>query len=189
MPQRATFVVAAALLLACEGEPASSVATSAQPASAARSTQLSEPDWSTPVDRDVQSRLSAAARAEVAQSPVPVLAPSSPALAASAIVTTGPVWAAVSTTAEGVTVALHSSRLAYRYSDVAPVAGDRVLRDKKGFVTVESNIWQASWHEAGVAHSLHVECAVAGDGRCADDKFLVSMVESLAHVGGRGGAP
>ena len=73
--------------------------------------------------------------------------------------------------------------------EVLEIALRELCRDKKGFVTVESNIWQASWHEAGVAHSLHVECAVAGDGRCADDKFLVSMVESLAHVGGRGGAP
>ncbi|MCC6900755.1 MAG: hypothetical protein IT377_17375 [Polyangiaceae bacterium] len=189
MPHRAAFVVAAALLFACEGEPGSPVSTHAQPVSATRSAQITQPHWSAPVDRDVQSRLSAAARAEVAGSPVPVLAPRSAGLAESAIVTTGPVWAAVSATADGVTVAIHTSQLAYRYPDIAPAEGDRTLRGKRGFVTVESNIWQASWHEAGVAHSLHVECAVAGDGRCADDKFLVGLVESLAHVGGRGGAP
>ena len=95
----------------------------------------------------------------------------------------------MSATADGVTFALHASKLAYKYGDIAPVDGDRVLRGAKGFVTAESNIWQASWSEGGVAYSLHVECATAGDGRCADDKFLVDAVESLAHVGGRGARP
>jgi hypothetical protein len=189
MPKRAAPLIVSLLILGCEAEPPAVVASSTQPLTPARTAVVTEPAWTAPIDREVESRLSAAARAEAAKSPVPVLAPSNIALANNAIVTTGPVWAAVSATADGVTFALHASKLAYEYGDIAPVDGDRVLRGAKGFVTAESNIWQASWSEGGVAYSLHVECATAGDGRCADDKFLVDAVESLAHVGGRGARP
>ncbi|GMV18205.1 MAG: hypothetical protein HS104_01145 [Polyangiaceae bacterium] len=191
MSPRVLPLVAALGLAACEAEaPAPSpVGSSSQPVAAARSVELAEPVWPASLDREVRDRLPAAARAEIAKSPVPVLAPPTAAFASNAMVSVGPVWAAVSATADGVTLTLHGSKLAYKYPDVAPVAGDRTLRGKPGFVTVESNIWQASWSEGGVAYSLHAECAAAGDGRCADDKFLIASVESLAYVGGRGGAP
>lgn len=191
MSPRVLGLVAVLGLAACEAEaplPAP-VGSSREPVAAARSVELTEPGWSASLDREVLGRLSAAARAEIPKSAVPVLAPAGSAFASSAVVSVGPVWAAVSATAEGVTLTLHGSKLAYKYGDIAPVAGDRTLRGKPGFVTLESNIWQASWIEGGVAYSLHAECQSAGDGRCADDKFLLASVESLAYVGGRGGAP
>lgn len=184
------------LLLACEregSEPSRASATSAPLTTPERRAVVSEPDWSGGVDEQALSLLSPGARGEVAKSKVPVLAPSAGELAASAIVTAGPVYVAVSSSAAGVTLTLHGTKLAYHYAKVSPAIGDRELRGTKGWVTRESGIWSASWTERGVAWMLDLECATPSDGRCADEHFLLDRVADLSYVGGegaeRGGRP
>jgi hypothetical protein len=58
------------------------------------------------------------------------------------------------------------------------------MRGVMGHVTVNEGIRAASWIEDGVAHALDLECAVAGDPRCADDAYLLGLIEGLVFAGG-----
>lgn len=187
---RARFVplVAVLSLVACDQQAAEQRSTPSQAplAKAERRAEVAKPDWSGAPDRTALEALSKDARDEVVKSPVPVLLPTDSELAPRAIVTVGPVYYAVSSSENGITLTLHGTRLAYQYADIPPAKGDRQLRGASGWVTKESGIWSASWHERGVAYSLDLECADPNDGRCTDDRLLVDHVTRLVYAGGQG---
>jgi hypothetical protein len=136
------------------------------------------------LDLDLRDRLPADLRAQADAAPVPVLLPRGLDYARAHLVV-APVFYALSAPDAGATVALQASKLAYPRDNVPPQAGNRALRGTRGFVTVNEGIRSASWLENGVAYALDVECADAADTRCADDAYLLGLVEGLGFVGGR----
>jgi hypothetical protein len=79
----------------------------------------------------------------------------------------------------GVTVSLHSARLAHHHPGVRAAGAPRAMRGGTGQVTVNEGVRTATWIEDGVAHALDVECGRPDDARCADDRFLLSLVDGL----------
>ena len=140
------------------------------------------------VDRGVRDALPVAARRAVDRSPVPALVPRRAELLASATVLAREQWYAVSARGEGFTVSIHATRMGHRYPSIQPATGDRSLRGTKAFVTRNEAIWSASWRERGASYTMDVECADPGAARCADEAFLLELVEDLAYVGGAGAA-
>jgi hypothetical protein len=124
-------------------------------------------------------------RALIARSPVPVLAPRDLRLGSPTLVVEGEYFA-LTGRVQGTTIGLQGTRAAPRYEGVEPVTGNRDLRGTRGFVSVNEGIRTASWIENGAAYSVDVECADAQDARCQSEAFLLSVVESLAFVGGSG---
>ena len=184
-------VAAAALMLACQDAPRDTgqerepTAQRHAPLPAAPSpTVVARPDFSGPVDAVVLGHLPGAEREKIPASPVPVLLPKDPALLSKLAVSTGPHWVAFSVTHEGVTTSLHATRVAHVHPDMPPQTPDRDLRKTKAFVGQNELIWNASWQEREVAYSLDLECAVTTDARCADERFLIGIAESLVYVGG-----
>jgi hypothetical protein len=120
----------------------------------------------------------------LARSPVPVLAPTTLSFDRPTFVI-GAEYYALTGHVDGATIAIQGTRAAHRYEDIAPVAGDRVLRGVRGFVSMNEGIRTTSWIENGVAYSLDVECSARDDARCSSDAFAVELVEHLAFAGGR----
>jgi len=193
------FVCLAATALGCNDNTAATVG--AQPVSTATS-RLTQGAVTWPDASKVDERAIAALAAPrsdgssaigsrelsalIARSPVPVLAPSRVVLASPSLVVEGEYFA-LSGRVDGATIALQGTRAAHRYEGLEPVAGDRVLRATKGFVSVNEGIRTASWMENGAAYSVDVECAdLVNDARCASDDFLLSIVAQLTYVGGSG---
>ncbi len=182
---------AAALVVACQDAPRDT-GQEREPATRARAplpaapspTVVARPDFSGPIDAVALGHLPGAEREKIPASPVPVLLPQDPALLSKLVVTTGPHWVAFSVTREGVTTSLHATRVAYVHPDMPPQMPDRDLRKTKAFVGQNELIWNASWQEREVAYSLDLECAVTADARCADERFLIEIAESLVYVGG-----
>jgi len=141
------------------------------------------------VDRAAVAALPDRALSALRLSPVPVLAPKAPSMLRDAVLTTGDHWSALSTREDGLTLAVQASGTAVRHEGIGPVRGNRSIRGTRGFVTQETGIWSATWIENGVAYSADLECAVAGDDRCASEAFLMELVEGLVFVGGREVAP
>jgi hypothetical protein len=146
------------------------------------------PRWPSPsqIDERARALLSSTARDEITRSPVPALVPHDARLLSDAVVTTGPHWYAVSAKGDGISVALHGTRLAHDYRDIPPARGRSRVRGQDAFITQNEHVWSASWLEHGVAYSLEVECASRGDERCQDDGFLVKLSSELVFVGGEG---
>ena len=185
MMGRGVASVAVVALLGCQAEVKETPGPGESPAPARR-VEIAKPDWSRrgPVEVTVRDQLSPAARRVIARAPVPTLAPREGALLQTAIATTDEHFVALSSSVGGVTVSVHSTRLSYHYPDIAPAEGTRALRAGRGFVTREEEIWTASFVEDGVAYSVDLECASATDARCADDRYLLRLVDGLAYVGG-----
>ena len=184
---------ALSLLVGCDGtpretgqkkEPATQKRATLPAEPAPAPTVVARPNFGGPVDAEALAALPASEREKVSASPVPVLVPKDAAWLPKLVITTGPHWFAFSVTHDGVTVSLHATRVAHVHPDMPAKKPDRDLRKTKGFVGQNELIWNASWQEREVAYSLDLECAVTADARCADDKFLIQMAESLVYVGG-----
>lgn len=122
----------------------------------------------------------------VARAPVPVLAPGASFALERPVVIVEAEYYAINAHAGGATIAIQGTRPAHRYDGIEPNAGNRPLRGGRGFVSVNENIRSASFVENGASYSVDVECDDAKDARCTSDAFVVSLVESLAYVGGAG---
>ena len=129
--------------------------------------------------------LPALAQERVAASQVPVLLPPDKEWLATAGVATKPTWTTASMHADGLTVVVTASRAARVVPGVKPHEGNvKVRGDNLGFVTQNEGIRAASWHEGNVAYSVEVECAQAGDARCANGDFVLGVAQGLVFVGG-----
>jgi hypothetical protein len=127
-------------------------------------------------------------RAQVARSPVPVLAPKALRLSTPTLVVEGEYFA-LTGRVDGATISLQGTRAAHRYDGVELPAGNRELRGDlqlRGFVSVNEGIRTASWIENGAAYSVDVECNDNRDERCKSDEFLLSFVAQLTFIGGSG---
>lgn len=146
--------------------------------------------WPDPAARDEVAReaFPESARIALDDSPVPMLAPPEPARLATAVVTTGPHWAALSTNHEGLNVSLHVSGQAKVYEHIPRFDGTHTVRGKEGFVTQNEGIWSATWIENGVAYSLEIECDDFEMPACSGPEPITELAESLIYVGGRGEA-
>ena len=143
------------------------------------------------IDQAAHERLSLAARAAVARSPVPVLVPADPVwLASVAVFHAGPDGAGYALAAHrgGLGLALHASRIATLVPGVGHFRGKHRLRGVDGFISANEGVRTAAWIEHGVAYSLDLECHDP-DGPGCDDEALRAAVEGLVYVGGIGGAP
>lgn len=169
-----------------EGERSSPAPTASAAAAAPALSVIKAVTWppDSSVDEAMRATLSDEARAAVAGSPVPVLVPSWADWERPPKVMVAEHWFAFSGATDGLTLAVQGSRLARRYEGIGPTRGSRLVRGQPGFVTADRRIWSASWIEGGVSYTLDVECANAGDPRCADDRFVVDQAESLTYVGG-----
>jgi hypothetical protein len=163
-------------------------ATNTAPATAVP-TEIRTPRWTERLDEHAVRRMSEASRAEVAQSPVPVLAVADAKWLASMVVTTGPHWYATSVRDGGLTVSIHGTRLAHVHQEIPAAEGRSRVRGKPAFVTENEGIVSASWLEDGIAYALDVECYDRGDARCRSEAFVLELGRKLVFVGGRGGAP
>jgi len=138
------------------------------------------------LDDEARQALPPAAQAAVQRATVPVLVVGRPAALAASIVMTKPLWTALSTRFDGVTVSLSGTRAAHRYPHLAPAEGRARVRGKPAWVTQNEGIWSAAWREFGVAYVLEVECGERPDPRCADDGFVLELAHQLRYVGGAG---
>jgi hypothetical protein len=126
-----------------------------------------------------RERLPAELRARADESSVPVLLPRTLDLSRASLIVES-TYTALSVPAPGITVSLHTVRIAHEHPGVTAAGAPRPIRGGNGYVTVNEGIRVATWTEDGVAYSLDLECAQAGDPRCADDTYLLSLVEELA---------
>jgi hypothetical protein len=143
------------------------------------------PSWpaAETIDAAVRGRMPDAARAAVARSPVPVLVPADPELAASAELFASPTGYALSARRGGVTLAVQASRQATLLPHVGPVPGNTRMRGVDGWVSVNDGIRTAAWIEHGTAYALDLECFAADSRECGEDA-LRAAVEGLVYVGG-----
>lgn len=132
--------------------------------------------------KELLQRLPGAEREKVAASTVPVLLPRSVPLTFAKLVVER-TYTALHDPLPGVTLSLHASRIAHHYDDIPATPGPHPMRGTSGYVSMNEGIWTATWIEQGVAYALDVECAQAGDARCADEGYLMSLVETLDPVG------
>ncbi len=149
--------------------------------------------WPPPsaVDGAARAALPVAAQAAVDGASVPVLVVSQPGALAATKIIARPLWVALSTRFDGVSVYLSATRAAHRYRHLPPATGRARVRGLSAFVTQNTGIWSAAWVEGGVAYALEVECGRRPDPRCDDDRFLLELADELRYVGGvgEGGAP
>ena len=131
-------------------------------------------------DQALIDRLPAAMRARVDEASVVVLLPREISLERAHLVTEK-TYSALSVPLPGLTVSLHSARIAHRYDgvDAASAGAARPMRGTVGYTTVNEGIRTATWIDGGIAHALDLECADPTDARCADDTLLLDLVESL----------
>jgi len=144
--------------------------------------------WPDDAERDVVAReaLSEAARVALDEAPVPMLAPPEPARLATAVITTGPHWAALSTNYDGLNLSLHVSGQAKVYEHIPRFDGTHTVRGHEAFVTQNEGIWSAAWIENGAAYSLELECSSPDLPECSGPETITELAESLSYVGGRG---
>jgi hypothetical protein len=132
-------------------------------------------------EQAIADRLPPAMRARAAAAHVPVLLPRAIGLERAHLVAERG-FTALSVPLDGVTVSVHSVRVAHDVpaAAAAGAGAPRAMRGTVGYTTVNEHIRTATWIEGGVAHALDLECAVPTDARCADEALLLSLVESLA---------
>ncbi len=176
------IAIAVCAVAACNG------ATPSEPVQAAPVATTISPQIAWPAgaaDTRALAALGGDAPAQLARSPVPVLAPSAADALESPAVVVGPEYYAITGRAHGATVTIQGTRAQHAVEGVGPIEGDRAIRRAKGFVTVNEGIRVASWMENGAAYSIDVECAdPTGDARCTSDAFVLGLAERLAYVGG-----
>ncbi len=181
-----SFTLACALSLsamACES------ATPERAVAASADTNVVTPKITWPAATKVDARAAAAlgdakrANELLGRSPVPVLAPTNVTFERPTFVV-GSEYYALTGRVAGTTISIQGTRAAHRYDDVAPVRGDRAIRETQGFVSTNEGIRTASWIENGVAYSVDVECADPTDARCTNEAFALDVIEHLAFAGG-----
>jgi hypothetical protein len=175
-------------VLACESAtPDRAATTSADTSVVAPSVVPRTITWPAAATRDARAFavLGDATRASelLGRSPVPVLAPTDVAFERPTFVV-GAEYYALTGRVNGATIAIQGTRAARRYDGIAPVTGDRSLRGGRGFISVNEGIRTSSWMENGAAYSVDIECADPNDSRCANDAFVIDLVEHLAFAGG-----
>jgi hypothetical protein len=122
-------------------------------------------------------------RAALDATTVPLLFPNDLALAATAVVTSGPRWVAASIPQADLTVSIHATREAMPPPALNPPRHSDRLRALPATITVNEGIRAATWEEGGVAYMVDVECArPAEDPRCTADVFVRALVEGLVRV-------
>lgn len=164
----------------------------AEPTATAVPTVVARPTFAEARNDAVAKRLPEAAREELGRSPVPALVVDEPKLLASAVITTGPHWYALSARDGGLTVSLHGTRLAHQHREIPAAKGRDAVRGRPAFFTENEGVVSASWVEDGVAYALDLECHERDDARCRGTAHLAKIAEQLVFVGGAltaGGAP
>ncbi len=82
-------------------------------------------------------------------------------------------------------ISVQGTRFSHRHEDFPQDVSTHTLRGRRGLFTVNEGIVTTTWVEGGASYSVDVECSVAGDPRCADERFVLALTEGLAFVGGR----
>lgn len=85
---------------------------------------------------------------------------------------------------DGANLSIHGTRVVHHTE--APVVADatRRVRGAPALLFEVDDIRTVTWTENSVAYAVDLECAVAGDPRCADDSFLFAQIEALVVAGG-----
>jgi hypothetical protein len=150
--------------------------------------EVQTPRWpgADSLDRAALARLPNEAREAVRRSPVPVLVPATGELLAAAKVMPETHFYAFWSRAGGVTVSMQATRVLHRHGGIAAPPTPHRVRGQPAIVTENTGIRTATWIEDGVSYSIDVECAAAGDTRCADTGFVIGLASGLAYVGGSG---
>jgi hypothetical protein len=126
------------------------------------------------------SRLSEKQRQAAKNAPVPVLLPDRGALLCSALITTGPSWFAASMAEGQTTITISGNSKVIRVPGVPepPALEDPNLKADAGEGRLEVN-----FKAFGIYYDISVECYDgAKDPRCADDRFVMQLVNSLKLV-------
>jgi hypothetical protein len=132
------------------------------------------------VDRIHASRIPEASLERARRSPIPVLLPDDDALLATAQITAGPTWYAVSMQATDHTVSIHGTNAVHELPGMGqkeepsdPPDGP-VLSRTHGIVHV-------AFQAFGAAYSLDIDCQDPLENpHCTDDDYALSLVESAA---------
>lgn len=172
-------------LAACRREPAALPADTEAPPSP----RVESPARYRPALREV---LRPEARRALDESTVTLLVPDDPGLVATAVVTSGPHWAAISIARGDHTLAVHASRAPAPVVAPAPQPARRPeapTREERirGFPAVLSGgdgQRAATWEERGVTYVLNVACTAADDPRCARERFVRDLATSLVPLEG-----
>ena len=156
-------------------------ASKAEPSQAAGAEQLTV-DWDAARKHPQLelSRLSEQQRKEIKDSAVPVLLPDRERLLGSALITTGPGWYAASMAENKATIAISGNSRVIRIEGIPepPALGDPNLKPGAGEGRLEIN-----FKAFGIYYDLSLECYDGAiDPHCADDRYLMQVVDSLKLV-------
>jgi hypothetical protein len=185
--------LAALSLVGCSEERAPARATATvQPVSAGplARTAIAFPEG--PPDEAALAALPPAEAAKVGASPVPVWVPRGSF--AEVRVVTEPGFYAYFGVADAplpdgrvsrATVSVQGTRFAHEHADFPADVSTHRMRGGRGLFTVNEGIVTTTWVEGGASYSVDVECSVAGDPRCKDERFVLELTDGLAFVGGR----
>lgn len=126
------------------------------------------------------SRMSEKQQKAARDSAVPVLLPDREALLHSALITTGPGWYAASMAEGQATIAISGNSRVIRIKGIPepPALGDPALKAGAGEGRLE-----VDFKAFGIYYDISLECYDgAKDPHCADDRFLMQVVDSLKLV-------
>lgn len=84
----------------------------------------------------------------------------------------------------GANLTIQGTRVVHH--DEAPFVPNKthVVRGVRALLFEVDDIRTVTWVEDSVAYAADLECAVAGDARCADANYLLGIVDSLVVAGG-----
>ena len=83
------------------------------------------------------------------------------------------------------TVSVQGTRFAHEHPEFPRDVTTHRMRGARGLFTMNEGIVTTTWVEGGASYSVDVECSVAGDPRCKDERFVLELTDGLAFVGGR----
>lgn len=83
------------------------------------------------------------------------------------------------------TVSVQGTRFAHEHADFPSDVSTHRMRGARGLFTINEGIVTTTWVEGGASYSVDVECSVAGDPRCKDERFVLELTDGLAFVGGQ----
>lgn len=181
----------ASLLAACARDPR----PAAPEAAVAEAPRAPAPARYRPALRDV---LRPESRRALDESTVTLLVPDDPGVVATATVSAGPHWAAISIARGDHTITLHASRATpapvaptppgargARSAPPPPPVTDRI-RGVPATLSVAPRQRVAAWEERGVSYVLDVSCTLDDDPRCARERFVRDLASGLVPLeGGR----
>lgn len=192
MTRVSVALTAIVLVTACERQatPRSSNATApAAPALAAEQPAGVRWPQAAGINSAARSALSRDALAALQESPVPVLVPGEPDLLRSARAGVTSDRYTFTTQQDALTVYLQASQ-APAPQPSGRISGLQVPRKRAAgrdvLFTEAEGMRMATWVENGVSYLVEVECASAADARCRDDAYLLTVIEKLVFVGGKG---